>query len=103
MVEQQQQLTWPEILATLHSTLQTHSYATKLQEYCQKLQLGDPVYNVAQLKSGDEFSCTITIAGVPYTGAIAANEKEAKNSASVEFAMQLLHLSEYINLLWVYI
>ena len=76
-----------------HVVSQTNSSASKLQEYCEKFQLSDPDFAVLSTQSGGGFYSTVTIAGESYTGAIRLDEEEAKESAAVEFAVQLLCLS----------
>ena len=77
-----------------HVVPQTNSSTSKLQGYCEKFQLNDPDFAVRSTQSGGGFYCTVTIAGESYTGAIRFDEEEAKESAAIEFAVQLLCLSE---------
>jgi len=95
-VEPQHHITepsWPQMAITIPIA---KSHTTKLQEYCQRIQLNDPVYTVVPAQNGGGFYSTITIAGKSYTGDLELNEEEARESAATEVAVQLLRLSEYM-------
>ena len=76
---------------------QNKSCTIKLQEYCRKFQLSDPDYTILPTQRGGGFYSKVTVAGKSYTGAIRLDEDEAKESAAVEVAVQLISLSEYSN------
>ena len=77
-----------EVSFNTPQTLTTKSCATKLQEYCQKHQLGDPVYSTIHTLQNTFYS-TVTIAGESYTGAVRLEKEEAKECAA-EVALKLL-------------
>jgi len=87
----------PKMPLKVQGVLKTTSCTTKLQEYCLKFHLSDPDYTVFETQDGDGFYSKVTIANKSFTGAIQLDEVQARESAAVEFAVQLICLSKLSN------